>query len=94
MAETSFLEADSFVNLPPLIKVNKTIVLKKLGSMNLTDGAFQLSKLEFGMLLEKIYLILQFDILAFMSDDELLVLDRSYHQIFLYHVQEKIPELG
>ena len=50
MAETSFLEADSFVNLPPLIKVNKAIVLKKLGSMNLTNGAFQLSKIEFGML--------------------------------------------
>ena len=50
MAETSFLEDDSFMNLPPLMKVNKAVVLKKLGSMNLTEGAFHLTKIEFGML--------------------------------------------
>ena len=48
MDETSFLETDSFLDLPSLRLVSKDIHLEILGTMYLSDGKKRLPEFEFG----------------------------------------------
>jgi len=76
--EKSFLEEDSFMDLPPLKRVDQSLALQELGTMFLCDDfGNEIKNQEF----------------VFLSEYKLLVLDRTYHRVLVVHVADKAPYL-
>ena len=90
--ESSFLESDSFLDLPPLRALDKSIVFQELGTMFLFDmQGNEMRNLEFGNSIIYITEKQSFHFVEFLSRKKLLVLDRRYHQVSVILITEKAP---
>ena len=89
MDASSFLEADSFLDLPPLRSVNKNFSLSNLCTMLLGETVG--TKYEFGNIQQ---LVSSITFEEFYTEDILAVLDRAYHRVMLYQLTEEYPNIG
>ena len=94
MDETSFLETDSFLDLPSLRLVSKDIHLKILGTMYLSDGKKGYQNVN--MVGNVVFRINNYYMctLAFLREDVVVALDKTESCVFLFDVREEFPPLG
>ena len=92
MDSSSFLEADSFLDLPPLRSVNKNFSLSNLCTMLLGETVG--TKYEFGNIQQVLKLVSNISFAEFYTEDILAVLDRAYHRVMLYQLTEEYPNIG
>ena len=92
MDASSFLEADSFLDLPPLRPVNKNFSLSNLCTMLLGETVG--TKYEFGNIQQNLKLVSSITFEEFYTEDILAVLDRAYHRVMLYQLTEEYPNIG
>ena len=90
-AETSFLEKNSFADLPPLRKIDGNFSLQLLSTVDLCDfNGVKIEISEIGKSSEKKYVTSSISS-VFLDDENLLILDRGIHRVLVVKLARMSP---
>ena len=89
--ESSFLEADSFLDLPPLRQVDRSLELQHITSKVLVDQYGNIVETSETGRLQKPKIVVSNYISVFLTERKVIVLDRKFHRVLVVAISDEDP---
>ena len=89
--ESSFLEADSFLDLPPLRQVDRSLELQHVTSKVLVDQYGNIVETSETGRLQTPKIVVSNYISVFLTERKVIVLDRKFHRVLVVAISDEDP---